>query len=147
MEKKLKSYIYKSLDIGIAPLVHAMNETGWIMTYSSCEGHSTGCKYPNVSFWCKADKVIIINEIIERLKLEFNKQYPEFIKLRTNITCENQYLEWKSFLWFEFNTDEIDKGGWTSLNMMIRSYDPTKKSKVIKQMTNCFKDVNRYMIF
>jgi len=142
MDRKLKNFIYKPLDKGIAPLVQAMNKTGWIMTYSSCEGHSIGSKYPSVSFWCKSEKLIVIDEIIKNLKSEFNKQYPEFIEVRKNIVCESQYLEWKSFLWFEFNTDEIERGGWSSLSIVIRSCDPTKKFQVITSFTDHINYIN-----
>lgn len=38
------------IDPGIAPLVTAMNRTGLIRTYGSCEGHWYRARYPYVAF-------------------------------------------------------------------------------------------------
>lgn len=58
------------IDEEILPLIEAMNNTGFIETFSSCEGHpdSEHSKRPYVAFFCKSDNIPSICNILNDIE-------------------------------------------------------------------------------
>ncbi len=56
------------IDPGIKPLVDAMNNSGWVITVSSCEGHDGSDPY--VAFYCRADKINLLCNIMDDVEHE-----------------------------------------------------------------------------
>ncbi len=59
-----KNSNWEDLDKNAAGLVEAMNRTGWIQIFMSCEGHldPDRCRMPYVYFLCRVEKIDLLCE-------------------------------------------------------------------------------------
>jgi len=62
-----------NLDIEIIPLIHAMNNTGLLSTFSSCAGHNKDDD-TYVSFYCLHSKIKKITKVISNAENELSRK-------------------------------------------------------------------------
>jgi hypothetical protein len=112
------------IDPGIKGLIDAMNQTGYIQTFVSCEGHKKDDN-PYVGFACRTSQIKklckILNKVMKSLDifLELNIILPE-----TVLNCQ----------------DDMPKG-YLSLDLTFMVSTNKVKIQAFKMLEDCFKEV------
>ncbi|MBU4501114.1 MAG: hypothetical protein KKA79_00865 [Nanoarchaeota archaeon] len=82
----------KGIDEQIKPLIDIMNNSGWIKTFSSCEGHHGDEVFDEVyvGFYCKANKIKLLCKILNTIEKKLGK-IPTMMKLFLQFSKEWPY--------------------------------------------------------
>ena len=126
------------IDDNILPLVQAMNETGWIRTVSSCQGHDDKGKEfesPHVAFFVKSDCINELAKVLDRAEKETIDEVDAFIR------CKLVFSE-------EIANSQADApDGWIAFCLdfepLFERFTEEKRIEAIKILTEEFEKNNR----
>lgn len=122
----------EEIDIGILPLIDAMNSTGWIKTVSCCEGHP-GSKYnetPYVAFFCKSSKLSELAKIMNQITREADVFFNDLSWVFHDEVYGNQYDAPK---------------GWISLDLQLTNCGETPTEEAKKRIFDIATESFKYM--
>lgn len=124
------------IDKQILPLIVAMNSTGWIETFSSCQGHPKAkgqerkCfPKPYIAFYCESSKVNELCKILNQIEtVATDTKRDRYICFDLGIIHSNEVC----------GCQGDAKKGWLALNLNIETKSAANKRRTFIQLAKLF---------